>query len=238
MADRKNPSAWIVIIGAFWGMTLLVLGAVSEPTRHNTAMTASIALSGIYTLGWYVTRRHWLPCCRSAPRFYAAAIGILNAAVVETLFLAVGVSLGAPEIAAAPDLLIDLAVTMPWYAGMVTLFVIGQSRSRYSLWSVLLLGALYETGGDGLIGGLLVPLLNGGANIPLLCLWIPAVAFWQFIPVYSSMVLPPALILADTDTPPLPPGSLPRWGWAALPLLWLIPYAICTAGLTLMISAL
>jgi hypothetical protein len=236
LRTRRNLPALIAGFGIAWGILVLGISFLTDPSRHNLALAVSIVLSGLYTLAWYATRRLWLPLCRPAPKPAAIAIGVFNAAAVETLFLAVGVLLGAPDIAAAPNLLVDLLVTMPWYIGMVALFVLAQSRARFPLWAVLFLGGLYEVGGDGLVGGLLIPLASGGANIPLLCLCLPTVSFWQFIPVYSSMVLPPALVLSASEYS-APPGVGSRWVWAALPLLWLIPYAVYALGLMLLISA-
>jgi hypothetical protein len=50
------------------------------------------------------------------------------------------------------------------------------------------------------------------------------VAFWQFIPVYSSMVLPPAWILESAQRES--PQEKPRWSRGFLPLLWLIPFTL------------
>jgi hypothetical protein len=46
--------------------------------------------------------------------------------------------------------------TLPWYAGMVWIFVRVQRRERFPAAAVLLWGAAYEAGADGIVGGLVV----------------------------------------------------------------------------------
>jgi hypothetical protein len=120
----------------------------------------------------------------------ATALGIFNAAVIEALFLAVQTALGAEGVAAHPNLFIDWLLTMPWYIGMVWIFVRVQRRERYAAAAVLLLGALYESGADGTVGGLVVPGILGAMPNPVThFIFLFGLAFWQFIPVYSSIVL-------------------------------------------------
>jgi hypothetical protein len=48
------------------------------------------------------------------------------------------------------------------------------------------------------VGGLIVPAILGSAPAPLQHLaFLAGLAFWQFIPVYSSMVLAPAWVLDE-----------------------------------------
>jgi hypothetical protein len=87
-----------------------------------------------------------------------------------------------------------------------------------------LLGALYESGADGTVGGIIVPAILG--NMPNLLthfIFLFGLAFWQFIPVYSSMVLPPAWVLSAGEPAPAefrPARLLP----GLKPLVWLLPY--------------
>jgi hypothetical protein len=60
---------------------------------------------------------------------------------------------------------------------------------------------------------------------------LAALAFWQFIPVYSSMVLAPAWVLEGADaqeTQRQMKGKQGRRAWldALTPLVWLAPYTI------------
>jgi hypothetical protein len=237
MSKRRNVAPWLVGIGIVWGIIILRLTTSADPTPHNRAMADSILLSGMLTLAWVLTDRFWLPLCRRAPMSFAILVGILNAAIVEIIFLVVGSQLGAPEIAASPNIFLDLVITLPWYIGMVWLFARAHSRARFPFWAVLVLGGLYEVGADGVIGGILAPALTGGASTwqqTLVCL--PTVAFWQFITVYSSMVIPAAMILNNQPAPaPIKPVS--RWRLAASPLLWLVPYFVYLIILLAVISA-
>ncbi len=162
-------------------------------------------------------------------------MGIFNAAFIETLFWGIQKILGVTDVAAHPNLLVDLALTMPWYAGMVVLFTRAQRRRKFPLATVLLLGALYEVGADGLVGGQIIPWISG-KPVDFVGSWVLLVglAFWQFIPVYSSMVLAPAWVLedapaarADKDHPKMK-GKPGGRGWldALTPLIWLAPYTI------------
>ncbi|MBD3337633.1 MAG: hypothetical protein GF353_00900 [Candidatus Lokiarchaeota archaeon] len=105
--------------------------------------------------------------------------------------------------AAHSNLLIDLIITMPWYILLARSFVKIQNRQRFSKSKVLLLGGIYEIGADGFAGPFL-GLLWGDYLIlnPFYWILIMTISFWQFILVYSSLVLPPVLILNETPTPP------------------------------------
>jgi hypothetical protein len=165
----------------------------------------------------------------------AALLGIANAVVVETLFWIAERLMGATGIAASDNLLLDLVITMPWYIGMVMIFVRVQNRRRFPAAVILLLGALYEMGADGVVGGQIMPLLMG-EQIDVLGAWLALVLlmFWQFIPVYSSMVLPPAWLIETI--PAEPPPDSPAWLDALKPLLWLIPYCVYLMGLLIVIA--
>jgi hypothetical protein len=229
--------AKIVAGGALWGLVVLGLTAFLDPTPENLTLAVSISLSGLYTVLLYFTRKYWLKNLLKHPEANAILLGSLNAAVIETLFLVVEKAFGAAGVAAHPNLVFDLALTMPWYIGMVWIFVKIQKNERFPLPAVLLLGAVYELGADGFLGGLVMPALMGTPVnlvefLPLLFI----VAFWQFIPVYSSLVLPSAWILEQT-LPDLDSGRK-RWGRAFLPLLVLIPYSLYLIIVLLMIDLL
>lgn len=167
---------------------LLIIVTINEPSAENLTLAASILLAGLYTLALFFTRRFWLPTVQKKPMCSSALFAIFNAAFVETEFLVFEHLFGASGIAAHPNLLVDLLMTMPWYIGMVLIFVRSQYKHQYSWPIVLLLGGLYELGADGVIGGQVMPIFFG-EQIDLLDNWIQLLlfAFWQFIPVYSSM---------------------------------------------------
>jgi hypothetical protein len=223
----------IVIAGSFWGITVLILAVILEPTPENYTLAVSITTSGFYTWMLYLSRPLWLERFSRKPIRGAFLVGSINAAVIETLFLIMEKTFGASGVAAHPNLLIDMSLTMPWYIGMTWIFVRVQRTERFSPSAVLLWGALYELGADGLVGGILLPGLMG-EPIQLLtnALMMVVLVFWQFIPVYSSMVLPPAWILEGSK----PAAATPRWFRGFLPLAWLIPFTIYLVAVLVIIG--
>jgi hypothetical protein len=229
--DSPRWIRWLAIAGIAWALLGLGISLRSDRSPRNLTLIISIASSGAYTLLLYLSRRAWLPWLARRPVAGATAIGIFNAALVEALFLAVQTALGATGVAAHENLLMDWLITMPWYAGMVWIFVRVQRRERYSAAAVLLWGAAYEAGADGVVGGLVVPAILGTAPAPLQYLaMLVGLAFWQFIPVYSSLVLAPALVLdaaAQRRVEPAVPRSA-RFLPGMKPFAW---HAIYTAYL-------
>jgi hypothetical protein len=230
--DSPRWLRWLAAAGIAWALVGLGISLASDRSARNLTLVISIASSGAYTVLLYLSRRAWLPRLARRPVAGATAIGIFNAALVEALFLAVQTALGATGVAAHPNLLMDWLITMPWYAGMVWIFVRVQRRERYSAAAVLLWGAAYEAGADGLVGGLVGPAVFGGAPAPLQHLvFLAGLAFWQFIPVYSSLVLAPALVLdaaarrrvepAVSRAALFAPGLKP-FGWLAIYTVYLL----------------
>lgn len=214
-------SRWLVRIGLVWaGFLLLVMGLEESASLEDQTIAISITLSGAYTLLLAWTRRWWLHRLSGRPIRNAIILGCFNAVVIETLFLVVEKMVGSEGVAAHPNLIVDLILTMPWYIGMIAIFVRVQNRQRFTFATVLLLGGLYEIGGDGIAGGV----FSGQVFNPAVIVLYPGVMLWLFIPVYSSLVLPPAWILAQTPAPPRP--AIPAWKDALRPMLWLIPFMV------------
>lgn len=124
---RDPHSRWprrIVWIGLVWAAILIALmGAQSGASPEDRTLAISIAASGLYTLLLHRTRRWWLPRLADRPLRHAMILGSVNAALIETLFLVVEKWMGAEGVAAHPNLIMDLLMTMPWYVGMVIIFV-------------------------------------------------------------------------------------------------------------------
>lgn len=213
----------VVVVGTLWGLLALIVAAIIDRTAENLTLLCSIASSGAFTLLLYATRRYWLPRVAYRPVRNAILLGIFNAAIVEMIFLLFEHLFAARGIAAHPHLLIDLFLTLPWYALMVRSFVHIYHRRRFSPATVLLLGAVYELGADGIVGPI-VALTAGETHILEPGYWflLILIAFWQFIPVYSSMMLPSTWVL-DITPPPTAPSDSPLRD-ALRPLLWLIPF--------------
>jgi hypothetical protein len=230
-------SGKIVFWGCIWGSAVLILIIFLDPTPENFTLGVSILLSGLYTWLLFLTREHWIKDLVQKPIRNAILIGSLNAAVIETLFLVVEKAFGAAGVAAHPNLALDLLITMPWYVGLVWIFVLVQRHEQFSSGVVLLLGAVYELGGDGIIGGLILPALMGSPpNLLEFLILMPLALFWQFIPVYSSIVLPPAWVLARAGL--ADNLEKKRWARAFLPLLLLVPFLIYVIVLLSIIDSL
>jgi hypothetical protein len=226
-----------LIAACLWGLAALILSIALEPSPENLTLGVSIILSGLYTGFLYLARPLWLDKLAQKPLRGAILLGTFNAALIETLFLGVEKIFGASGVAAHPNLLVDLIITMPWYIGMVWIFVGVQQKERFSTSAVLLLGAVYELGADGLIGGLILPSLMGSPpDLLEFLILMPLAAFWQFIPVYSSLVLPPAWVL-EAGLPQESP-SRHRLSRGLLPLLWLIPYLVYAIVILILIAML
>ncbi len=227
----------VVFWGSLWGILVLLLSVLLEPTPENFTLAVSILLSGIYTGFLYLSKRYWLPKISKKPIRSAILLGSFNAAVIETLFLVIEKAFGASGIAAHPNLLLDLVMTMPWYIGMVWIFVNVQKQENFSPAAVLLFGAIYEFGADGIVGGQIIPMIMGEpVNLITSLFFILILAFWQFIPVYSSIVLPPAWILESSQLEAL--QTKPLWRRGLLPLVWLIPFILYLIVLILILGSL
>lgn len=225
---RKKPARglfWILIAGLLWGQFILAVGTFKNPTPNNWTTFCAIETAGLYTLLLFLTRRWWLPILARRPAIRATTFGIFNAALIEAEFWAFERLFGGQGIAASSNLLLDWLLTMPWYIGMVILYVRGQTRSRFPPVVLFLLCGLYEAGADGVVGGQVLPWISGH-GVPLLPAWgfLLLIAFWEFIPIYSSMILPAAWVIATVSTQD--PAPHRRWRDALLPLAWLVPYTV------------
>jgi hypothetical protein len=240
ISPNRRPqriTRWLVSFGIPWAVVTLSLITISEPTPENLTLFTSIMGSGLFTLVLWLTRSLWLPRLDNRPLRNAALLGIFNAAVIETLFLLMESVFGAEGIAAHPNLLIDLLLTMPWYIMMVITFTRVQNARRFSTPTVLLLGAVYELGADGMVSEI-IGILFGTSQLLSPAYWImmAGLIYWQFILVYSSMVLPPSWVLDRAPRPGPSPG--PAWRDALRPLLWLIPFTAYLFVVLLIVGAM
>lgn len=227
LAPTRSPKwwPWMVSLGIAWGLTLAVIVVLSDPTPENFTLAAAIWTAGLYTAGLRLTQRWWLPLLAKHPLRNAVLLGAFNAAVIETEFLVFEHLFGAEGVAAHPNLIVDLLMTMPWYIMMCLTFVRVQNRWRFSAATALFLGAIYEMGADGIVGQFMA-LVSGDFMLFTLEYWLTVVLMftWAFIPVYSSMLLPPAWLIATSTAPPQPEQS--PFVDALKPLGWLIPFTL------------
>lgn len=212
-----------LILAEFCAVAVLMV--FQEPEAVTIAVSAFVC--GLTTLaigvGALLARHYWKPLqlhgCLSGPLF--VIVGSLGATWVETVYWAFEKVFGAQGVAAHPNLIIDLLVTMPWYISMVAVLWFMQRRFRYHWTTVALLGALYEAAGDGIVGHIV-----GGNAITLEYLFLLLVFFpGIFMVTYAPMVVVPVWLFPMDDEP----YTGPRWQrflGAFLPLLPLIPYGL------------
>ena len=219
LTTRSRRLTVLVVAAAAWGCGWLLLLTLQTPTADGFARIVAVAATGLWTIAVYALRRGWWPLARRWPVAVATATGVAGGALVETLFWAVQRAYRVEGLATHPDLLVGLAITMPWYVLLVRSFVLAQRRRRFPLAQVLLLGALYRLGADAVVDGLL---LNGVLLRPEVWTALGVAWFWQFIVVYSPVVALPAVALAAEPAPV--PARGRAWLDALRPLAWLLVY--------------
>ena len=209
-----------MLAAAVWGCGWLLLLTLQTPTADGFARIVAVAATGAWTLALYALRRRWRPLADRRPVALATALGVAGGALVETVFWATQHAYRVDGLATHPDLLIGLAITMPWYVLLVRSFVLAQRRRRFPLAQVLLLGALYRLGAYAIVDGLLLNgvLLRSDVWTALGVAW-----FWQFIVVYSPVVALPA-IAVGADPAPAVAADGRAWLDALRPLAWLLVY--------------
>jgi hypothetical protein len=215
----------LIILLAVWAIFIQIIMLFQEPEAQTIGVSAFVC--GLTTVtvgvGVYLLRRWWSPSqlhgCVAG--FLFILIGSLGAVWAETVYWAFEKIFGAQGVAAHPNLIIDLLVTMPWYISMVAVLWLVHRRFRYHWTTVALLGVLYETAGDGIFGH-----LAGGNAITLeylfqLLIFFPGI----FLFTYAPIVLPSVWVFPMDDAPYTGPRWKPVAG-ALLPLLPLIPYGL------------
>ncbi len=224
-ADTKQPrKAYRILLGAYLGLGVLLCGRnLALGSLHDKTVALGYFGCVLTTLcAWFILKRfNLLGVDLKHPRRTYILVGSLMAAWVETLIWAIEKLLHAKGVAASPNLLIDLLVTMPWYIGMVAMLYSSQKQCRFNWWKLALLGGLYELGADGIVGGMIFSSKLSPEQFPML-----ALAFPMFVGVYSSMVLPASwLVFGEGGTPEVNEPRK-RIKLALKPLLALVVYTV------------
>lgn len=194
---------------------------------NDKVVGISAFFSGLSTFAFW--------CCRKrvkvrvekwnvSPRTKFILIGSLGAVWVEFVFWLFEKAFGTVGVAANPNFLIDLLVTMPWYVLMIVLLWKVETTNRYRLGELVLFGGIYELGADGLIGSFIGGTFSFAA-LPLVLFMIP-----MLVVVYSFMLLPCSYLLKD-DIDRVRENTMARskvnkYVYTLLPLLGLIPYVV------------
>ena len=214
-----------MIAGLLWGQFVLGTGTFKNPTPNNLTTFSAIETAGFYTLVLYpdppqVAAAPGTPPCHHRARSWDPQCGADRGRILglRACFRRQGV-------AASSNLLLDWLITMPWYIGMVILFVRGQNRSRFPPIVLFFLCGCMKREQTGWWAVRSLPWISGH-GVSLLPAWafLLFIAFWEFILVYSSMILPAAWVIATASPADPPPHRL--WRDALLPLVWLFPYTV------------
>ena len=210
---RKLFFVWFILIVS------VILISIGGSSSDRTVGVSVFFCGGCTFLFWnYREKFSRIFGFPMSPRKKFVLIGSLGAAWAECVFWFFEKLFGASGVAAHPNLILDLLITMPWYVLMVSLLYSVETRYHYSYYEILLLGGIYELGADGIVGQLFE--LNLG-NILFVLLVIP-----EFVIVYSIIVLPPSYVLRkESDMPVVEEGDH-KYRYGLLPLVGLIPFAV------------
>lgn len=194
--SQNNPSHWAVAMATITcGLLLIALG-LSKQTIIDR---------------FYILRLpDWLKIL---------LLGLSGATVLETIFWLWEKLFGASGVAASPNILYDLLLTLPWYGLMTIIFWQVQKKNHYSLNEILFFGGIYELGADGLVGGLFK------GNV-WLSLTYGIIGFPVFITAYAMIMLPLAMLIKKINPvhSTCTKSHLRRYAQALWPLIGLIPF--------------
>lgn len=217
-----KKAIWIIaIVLMVIALVVQIIGLFTDPVSQAVAISYFICVlaTGLFLLAMK-RRKPKVPSQKNIG-FKFILFGSLGAVVVETIFWAVERAIGSVGVAAHPNLFIDLAVLMPWYIAMITIFWFANKKCGFSWQTTMLLGGLYELAADGIVGHIL-----SGNGITLEHIIQLPLFFGVFVFVYFPMLAMPARcynIKRQTDI------ELPRYKrilYGLLPMVALIPFTL------------
>ncbi len=145
---------------------------------NDRTVAVSVFVCGISTFFfWSYKKRIARVFSTWSPRRKFIVIGSLGAVWAECVFWFFEKVFSASGVAASPNVVLDLLITMPWYIMMVWLLFIVETKYYYTYTEILLLGGVYELGADGFLG----QVLEGVTGESLLVV----IFFPMFVIVYS-----------------------------------------------------
>lgn len=215
-----------VCIGVIYGITISLLGAAANTTGENIAIFFAIVLLGMYTLMLYFTRRLWVPPLINEHTLRnAGLIAFANAVFVKTIILFLEQMLQSNTATTGLPAILNLLITLPWYAGLIYLFIPIQQKNHYHWTVVLLLAGLYEFILNLGVNGIMLPWLSGQPiTIIDSFLELSLTGYWQFVILDSPIFFVIAWILEKFSSPTLPSKSSFRQAFR--PLVWIFPYLV------------
>ncbi|NMC47201.1 MAG: hypothetical protein GYA52_10295 [Chloroflexi bacterium] len=216
----------LVFIGIIYGIIISLLGAAANATGENIAIFFALILCGGYTLALYFTRRLWIPpLTREHAWRNAGWIAFANAVLVKAAILFLEQILQSSTATTGLPALLNLLLTLPWYAGLIYFFIQIQQKNHYHWAVVLLLAGLYEFILNLSVNGIVLPWLAGQpVTVVNSFLELFLTGYWQFVIINSPIFLVIAWILEELPQPALPPK---RSSWQIFrPLLWIFPYLL------------
>lgn len=217
----------LVIAGTIWGLIALVAGFLQAPYPSNLAVVESYLASAFFTLLLFLTRRWWLDVLAGKGILAASLAGIFCALVVETVSWGTQMMAGATANVTSTNYLLNLLITMPWYIGLVVIYARVQERRRFPVPLLLVLGGLYKSLLIGILNATTASILmSDQVSLVNSWWWMIRIGFWQYIPIYSSIMLVPVWILETRPAVPSPKNFKPAWLDAIRPAFWLFPYAL------------
>ncbi len=216
-----------IIAGIVWGFIALIFGFVQAPYASNMALVQAYLASAFFTLLLYLSRRWWLEVLSGKGKLAASLAGIFCALVIETISWVTQIRAGTVVNATDVNYWNNLLITMPWYIGWVLIFVQVQERRRFTWLSILLMGGLYKAIFVAVINLPVTARIMGG-QISLIdsWIWLLRIGFWQYIILYSSIVLAPAWILGTRPVQISALNTKPVWLDILRPGFWIIPYIL------------
>ncbi len=190
---KSKKLIFFSIIFIIW--FLFILNIWLFQSRYQEFLTAiAIIISGCSTLLFWLFRnkiKELLNKWDISPKAKFILIGSLCAIYIETVFWVVEKIAGFEGLAAHPNLLIDLLITMPWYVAMITLLWKVETKQKYSYLEILILGGIYDFFADGIIGSIF-----SGAFSPLILVLL-VIIYPIFFIAYSLIVLTPSFLLEN-----------------------------------------
>jgi len=194
--NSNHKSKKLIFFSVFFIIWLLfILNLWLFQSGYQEFLTAiAIIISGFSTLLFWLFRNRIKELINKwdiSPKAKFILIGSLCAIYIETVFWVVEKIAGFEGLAAHPNLLIDLLITMPWYVAMITLLWKVETKRKYSYLEILILGGIYDFFTDGIIGSIF-----SGAFSPLILVLL-VILYPIFFVTYSLIVLTPSFLIEN-----------------------------------------